>query len=48
MSSTTETVTVQLGRPVNMESNRQKRLAEIAERKAEEVFVTRTTGNSCS
>jgi hypothetical protein len=34
MSSTTETVTVQLGRPVNMESNRQKRLAEIAERRA--------------
>jgi hypothetical protein len=32
MSSTT-TTTVQLGRPVNMESNRQKRLAEIAERR---------------
>jgi len=32
MSNTT--TTVQLGRPVNMESNRQKRLAEIAERRA--------------
>lgn len=31
MSNTT--TTVQLGRPVNMESNRQKRLAEIAERR---------------
>ncbi len=32
--SNTNTQTAKLGRPVNMESNRQKRLAEIAERRA--------------
>ena len=30
------------------EKYKREKLAEIAERKAEEVFVTRTTGNSCS
>ncbi len=34
MSNTNTQTTVKLGRPVNMESNRQKRLAEIAERRA--------------
>lgn len=32
--SNTNTQTAKLGRPVNVESNRQKRLAEIAERRA--------------
>jgi len=34
MSNTNTNTTVKLGRPVNMESNRQKRLAEVAERRA--------------
>lgn len=34
MSNTNTQTTAKLGRPVNMESNRQKRLAEIAERRA--------------